>query len=49
MILVKGALKKMDSFTSTFITLLIIFLGVGLVAAIIGLFLFNNFDWWDKW
>jgi len=38
----------METFDSVFALILIICLGVGLIAAIIGVFLFNNFNWWDK-
>lgn len=27
---------------------LLVCLGIGLIAAIVGVFLFNNFNWWDK-
>ncbi len=34
---------------STFLLVIGLCLGIGLVAAIIGFFLFfNGFDWWDK-
>jgi hypothetical protein len=37
----------MDS-VSTFILVISLCLGIGLIAAIIGFILFNGFDWWDK-
>lgn len=38
----------MESFESVFVIALIICLGVGLIASVVGVFLFNGFDWWDK-
>jgi len=31
-----------------FVLVLVLCLGVGLIAAIVGVFLFNGFNWWDK-
>lgn len=28
--------------------IMLLCLGVGLIAAIVGIFLFNGFNWWDK-
>ena len=33
---------------SIFVLVLVLCLGVGLVAAVIGVFFFNGFHWWDK-
>lgn len=38
----------MDSSESVFAIIMVVCLGLSLVAAIIGVFLFNGFDWWDK-
>jgi hypothetical protein len=38
----------METFESVFVITILLGLGIGLIAAIIGVFLFNNFDWWDK-
>lgn len=38
----------MESPESIVTLIIMICLGVGLVAAIVGVFLFNNFNWWDK-
>jgi len=38
----------MDTLASTFGAVVLICLGLGLVAAVICVFLFNNFNWWDK-
>jgi hypothetical protein len=37
----------MDSGT-VFILILVLCLGIALIAAIIGVFIFNGFHWWDK-
>ena len=38
----------MGSEESLVLVIILVCLGVGLLAAIIGLFLFNGFNWWDK-
>jgi len=38
----------MDTLVSVFGAVMLICLGLGLVAAVICVFLFNNFNWWDK-
>lgn len=34
---------------SLVIVIVLICLGVGLICTIVGLFLFNSTNWWDKW
>jgi len=38
----------MDSSETIVMVVVLVCLGVGLLASIIGIFLFNNFNWWDK-
>lgn len=38
----------MDGSETIALIILLVFLGIGLVAAVIGVFLFNDTDWWDK-
>lgn len=38
----------MGSAESLVVVIIMVCLGFGLLAAIIGLFLFNGFNWWDK-
>lgn len=38
----------MSSAESLVMVIVLVCLGVGLLAAIVGVFLFNNFNWWDK-
>lgn len=38
----------MSSSESLVMVIILVCLGVGLLAAIVGVFLFNNFNWWDK-
>lgn len=38
----------MSSAETMVLVIILVCLGVGLLASIIGLFLFNSFNWWDK-
>ena len=37
-----------ESPESVFAIVLVIFLSIGLIAAVVGVFIFNGFNWWDK-